>query len=105
MNPEQVDSQVRLWLAVAGSVAGALGWSWFGDLSTKIAAFAGPAAVLGSAIWSLVRNRQSSILTAAATLKDNRGQPVVKTIELNPTAAGTVLASPSATPPNVVVAK
>ena len=97
MNPDQIESQVRLWLSVASGIAGALGWTWFDGLAAKIAAFAGPAFALGLAVWSLIANKQANRVASVAAM------PEVKKIELQPTSAGAKLEA--VTPPNVAVAR
>lgn len=97
MNPEQLNGQIRLWLAVFSGIAGALGWTWFDGLAAQIMAAAGPVMALGIAVWSLLSKTKANQISAVAAM------PEVKSIDLQPTVAGAVLNR--ATPANVQVGR
>jgi len=102
MTPQQLQLMQQL-LMFTGMIVSGFGWmtsdQWTG-ISTAISQFAGPAVVLGSAIWTFVTSRKSAIISQVATLKDSNGVNIVKNVNLNPNSVETPAIS-AATPSNV----
>ncbi len=111
LNAQQVEGQVRIFLAMFTGVAGILGLTWYGAVSEAfinsigpVFAAIGPVSGLVTVIWSAISKKQANILSVAAALKDDKGARIVEKMELAPTVAGQALAAPGVTPANVVVA-
>lgn len=88
MNSEQVTALIRQFLPFISGIATALGLTWFDGVASAVLATVGPVMGLVSVIWSLVKNKQANILTAAKGLTDSSGAPIVEHIQLAPTPTG-----------------
>lgn len=102
MSQEQILGLVRQILPVLGGVAVSFGWlttNQVSDVTATLLQIAGPIMIVGSAIWSAINKTKANLVSTVAAL------PEVKTIELKPTVAGTALADPAVTPPNVIIAR
>lgn len=98
MSSEQILALVRQMLPVLGGIAVTFGWLTTGQVETATAAIlqiAGPLMIVGSSIWTLLKNTKASIVSTAAVT------PGVQSIKLEPTVAGRELEQ--ATPANVNV--
>lgn len=95
MNAQQIEGQVRIFLAMFTGVAGILGLTWYGAVSEAFINTIGPVfgaitpiSALVTIVWSLITKKQANILATAKGLTDERGAPIVEHIALAPTAAG-----------------
>lgn len=98
MSNEQVFALIRQILPVLGGVAVGLGWLTQGQFdggAAVVLQLMGPAMIIGSTIWSLVKNTKSSLVATVAAM------PEVNSVKLEPTIAGNVLSN--STPANVTV--
>ena len=93
MNPEQLVGLIRQFLPYFSGIATALGWTWFDGLAASVLQIIGPAAAIGSLVWSLISKTHANIVSSAAAV------PGVANIALNDNAAGRALAP--VMPPNV----
>jgi hypothetical protein len=107
MNQDQVTNLVRQFLMIAGTLATTLGWvtpdkiaAWTATILSLI----GPAFMMTSLIWGLIKNTQAGIVSSAATQTDANGVLMVKKVDINPLAKGAAELA-SSTPSNVSIAR
>lgn len=106
MNPAQIESQAKIFIAFFGGVATMLGWTWFDPIANQFLATIqpvlsalGPISILATAVWGLISNRQAALLLKAKAIPD------VAKIDLKPTVNGAMLERATASEPNIAVAR
>ncbi len=96
LSTDQWMSLIRQILPVIGTIATTFGWATPADVatwSTMAMQVAGPLAIVGGSVWSVLVHRKSALLTTVAQM------PEVEKIKLAPIQTARDLEA--VTPPNV----